>query len=342
MDAVWTEEQELLREVARRLGGSFGLGGSPEVATTKSWSSLADAGLLSLRIPAEVGGGGTSAVEPALVAEMLGRTVSAAPYIGPILGTELLIAVQAPESMLRDCATGERRLSIAVDRSMQQLARAGQREPMIGWDAANADAFVVLDAQELGNCIALVSAADSGVLLSADLTRVLVELTDRCESVPIGGVLEGEALVRWEAFAHMLLCADMVGAMAAALEMAIEYAGQRIQFGRPIGSFQAVQHLAAEQYVSTQAARSITYYAAWAVDGLSAQEALTAAHTAKTYVSAQAREVTEAVMQILGGIGHTWEHPAHYFLRRVLLDRGTLGDESTQLDHLVESFRGRV
>jgi alkylation response protein AidB-like acyl-CoA dehydrogenase len=126
--------------------------------------------------------------------------------------------------------------------------------------------------------------------------------------------------------------------MAGSLELAVAYAKERVQFKRPIGSFQAIAHLAADQHVSTEASRSATYYAAWAVDGLAPADALAAARIAKAYVSPLAREVTEAVLQIHGGIGHTWEHRGHYYLRRALLSRRTLGDESVQLAHVADGL----
>jgi alkylation response protein AidB-like acyl-CoA dehydrogenase len=152
----------------------------------------------------------------------------------------------------------------------------------------------------------------------------------------VGDPLTDAARLRWEALGLVLLCADMVGAMAGSLALAVAYAKERVQFKRPIGSFQAIQHLAAEQHVSTEASRSATYYAAWAVDGLAPADALAAARIAKAYVSPLAREVTEAVLQIHGGIGHTWEHSAHYYLRRALLSRRTLGDESVHLAHIAD------
>ena len=136
---------------------------------------------------------------------------------------------------------------------------------------------------------------------------------------------------RWHAFALSVLCADMVGVMAGGLEMAVAYASERVQFGRRIGSFQSIQHLCAEQLVSVEAARSATYHAAWAVDGLPAPDALLAARVAKAYVSREAPLVAEAVLQVHGGIGHTWESLAHVFLRRALLDRAMLGDQSVHL-----------
>ncbi len=163
---------------------------------------------------------------------------------------------------------------------------------------------------------------------SADPSRVIAELTG--EPRPIGGAVDAAGLERWRSFGLVLVSADIVGAMTGALAMAVAYAGQRRQFGHPIGSFQAIQHLCAEQHVSVEAARSITYYAAWAVDHPDVADAPEVARVAKAYVGRVSRQVGEAVIQVHGGIGHTWECDAHRYLRRLLVDRAVLGDEHRQ------------
>jgi alkylation response protein AidB-like acyl-CoA dehydrogenase len=129
--------------------------------------------------------------------------------------------------------------------------------------------------------------------------------------------------------------------MRGALDGVVQYAKQRVQFGVPIGSFQAVQHMCAEALVKVEGAASATKYAAWAVDELDPAAALLAARTAKAYAGAVARDVPETVMQVYGGIGQTWESIAHFYLRRTLLDRQVLGDEQAQLAHLADSRLGR-
>jgi alkylation response protein AidB-like acyl-CoA dehydrogenase len=104
-----------------------------------------------------------------------------------------------------------------------------------------------------------------------------------------------------------------------------------VQFGRPIGSFQAVQQLCADQHVTIESARSITWQAAWAVDALDPAEALGLARVAKAWCAAAARPVCEAAIQVWGGLGITWECEAHRYLRRALVDRALLGDERTHL-----------
>jgi alkylation response protein AidB-like acyl-CoA dehydrogenase len=333
MDATFSDEQDQLAEVAGRIAEHIGTGIDPATDRVTAWRLVADAGLLGLRLPEEAGGSGAGGVEVAIVAEALGRQASPVPFIGPVLAAELLRTGHAPDETLQGVADGQRRISLGLDGSMSGLAISGRGTSMIGWDGAEADDFAVL--APIGGALGVALVSGPGVVRnSTDLTRTLVTLDPGAPPVTVGAPVSEEALVTVEALGLTLLSADMVGAMQGALDVAVHYAKQRVQFKRPIGSFQAIQHLAAEQHVSVEASRSATYYAAWAVDGLGPYDALAAARTAKAYVSARAQEVVEAVLQIHGGIGHTWEHIAHYYLRRVLLDRFTLGDEHVQLAHI--------
>jgi alkylation response protein AidB-like acyl-CoA dehydrogenase len=136
------------------------------------------------------------------------------------------------------------------------------------------------------------------------------------------------------------VCADLLGAAHAALDGAVAHAAERRQFGRPVGSFQAVQHLCAEALVSVEASRSATWHAAWAVDALAPAEALRAARVAKAWCSEAALQVVEAAVQVWGGLGITWECPVHLFQRRVLLSRRLFGDEAFHLDRLGRQLLG--
>jgi alkylation response protein AidB-like acyl-CoA dehydrogenase len=113
--------------------------------------------------------------------------------------------------------------------------------------------------------------------------------------------------------------------MRGAVDLACAYAKQRRQFGVPIGSFQAVQHLLADAHARAEGSESIALYAAWAVDALGAADALAAAAAAKAYCARAAREVCEVAIQVHGGIGNTWECLAHVYLRRALLSIDLLG-----------------
>jgi len=338
MKATFTEEQQQLADLAERMAERIGADARGEGDPDAGWPLLIESGLVGLRLPAVAEGGAASAVEVAIVAEALGRNAASAPFVGPVLAGDLLASAGAPTDLLEELATGQRRLTIALDRSLSGPGfvdgdGGDDHCDAIGWDSRGAESLVGLAGEPDGTIRVAVSPGTGTPLSSSDLTRQLVGASVAAPTL-VGAPLTEAAGQRWEALALVLLCADMVGAMTGSLELAVAYAKERVQFKRPIGSFQAMQHLAADQHVSTEASRSATYYAAWAVDGLAPAEALAAARIAKAYVSPLAREVTEAGLQIHGGIGHTWEHGAHYFLRRALLSRRTLGDESVHLAHI--------
>ena len=135
----------------------------------------------------------------------------------------------------------------------------------------------------------------------------------------------------WLALALTVVSADIVGALQHGLDEVVAYTKERVQYGVPVGSFQAVQHLCAEALVAVEASSSTVKYAAWAVDELDPAEALVAARTAKAYSGITARTVAETIMQVYGGIGQTWEHIAHFVARRTYLDRSLFGDDALQL-----------
>jgi alkylation response protein AidB-like acyl-CoA dehydrogenase len=124
--------------------------------------------------------------------------------------------------------------------------------------------------------------------------------------------------------------------MRGATELTSDYAKERRQYGAPIGSFQAVQHLLADAHVLGEGSRSITLHAAWAVDALPPADALAAAAAAKAYCARSAREVCETAIQVHGGIGNTWECLAHVFLRRALLSIDVLGGVGPNLERVLD------
>jgi alkylation response protein AidB-like acyl-CoA dehydrogenase len=337
MDATLSDEQQMLAEMAASIAEELSATTTAEIGSpdlTASRRLLAEVGLLSLRLPVDLGGGASSAVEVAIVAEEFGRRLCPMPFAGPMLASELLSLAGVDGDVLASVGAGQRPVTVAVDRALGDVARYPGSGEIMAWDAAGAEEAVVLVAMDgfgQDGWQPGAIAARGPVVPSIDLTRRLLALPASDPPRPLGGRLDRRTLVRWQAFALSVLCADMVGVMAGGLQMAVTYASQRVQFGRRIGSFQSIQHLCAEQLVSVEAARSATYHAAWAVDGLPADEALLAARIAKAYVSREAPLVAEAVLQVHGGIGHTWESLAHVFLRRVLLDRAMLGDQSVHL-----------
>jgi alkylation response protein AidB-like acyl-CoA dehydrogenase len=331
MDTRLTEEQQLIQDTAAKLCAELGPNNSAELPGEgdgrTAWARLAATGLLGMRLPEAVGGSALSGVETALVAEQFGRFCVPLPFIGSaVCASELLLRAGASPDVLSKLASGELRLAPVLDARMQDWANPGQ--PGIAFDCRGADAGLVLD-----RGTRRLSAVVLGPLLnSQDLTRELRSVAadaTRLDVGDLGAALSDEAMDSVLSATLMAIAADLVGVMQAALDLAVSYTAQREQFGVKVGSFQALQHLAAEAEVSTEAARGCAYYAAWALDALPVKEALEAAHTAKAYASQHARDVCETAIQMHGGIGMTWEAMPHVYLRRSLVGRLTLGDENT-------------
>lgn len=166
-----------------------------------------------------------------------------------------------------------------------------------------------------------------------DLTRPSGEVRDSLFDA--AAALGPDDRDRWTALGLALACADLVGVMRGAIDLATEYASAREQYGVAVGSFQAVQHLLADAFVAMEGSRSVALNAAWAVDALAPDDALTAASVAKAYCSRAARGVCETAMQVHGGIGNTWDCLAHVYLRRALLDIELFGGVGPSLDRVM-------
>ncbi|GAA0402903.1 acyl-CoA dehydrogenase [Acrocarpospora corrugata] len=338
MLTLLTDEQQMLKEVAGEIAGSAGLA-NPSDLTSRNWAatwqSLAQSGLLALRTRDEDGSPVGSGVEVAVVAEAMGAGLVPVPYLGSaILATELLCLAGADDDAAR-LAEGTARAGVLLNRDLSGLARFPADGMVYGWDVDGAEEALALTDSPEGPRVVRVSLADGFVpAVSADLTRRLLRSDgpiDPARLTTVGRPLTPEDLLRWEALALAAVCADVVGVMRSALAKAIAYAKERVQYGVLIGSFQAIQHMCAEAYVAAEAAASATSYAAWAVDALDPADALLAGWTAKAQCAAVARDVTETVMQVFGGIGQTYEHIAHVHTRRALMDSLVFGDENALL-----------
>ena len=160
------------------------------------------------------------------------------------------------------------------------------------------------------------SAVDVGAARDAvDLTRAAAEVSGRATAV---GDLDSDSVQRWLALALATTSADLVGAARGAHILACDYAKIREQYGKSIGSYQAIAHLLAESLALIEGSVSILRHAAWAVDELGPSEAIRAGRFAKVYCARAARTVCETAIQVHGGIGNTWECLAHVYLRRAL------------------------
>jgi alkylation response protein AidB-like acyl-CoA dehydrogenase len=147
---------------------------------------------------------------------------------------------------------------------------------------------------------------------------------------------------RWLALGLSALAAEMTGAAEAALRGVVEYSKTREAFGVPIGTFQGLQHMAADAFVACEGLRNTNNYASWAVDEEDPAEALLAARAVKAYAARQFLGVAETVMQMYGGIGQTWEHIAHFYARRILLNQFLLGDAHVQLAAIADRRLARL
>jgi len=329
MDVRYSPEQLALRDSVRqavdRLGpSSVGLLDDAERAA-KLDAAVGEAGWRELRTAADDSGAPwASAVEVGIVAEALGRGAADAPFLGATLAAELRRLAGAPDALGRE--------TVALAPDLSALAAAG------------GDA-VALDAFGDGGALLLVPADGGWTLATApvtgrgqgtDLTRPTATLTT-AGATPVdgAGVLDPDDVLRWTALGLAVTTADLVGTMEGAVALSVDYARERQQYGKAIGSFQAVQHLLADGAVHTEGSRSAALHAAWAVDALPPAEALAATATAKAYASRAALAVGEIAIQVHGGIGNTWECMAHVHLRRALLSTDVLGGVGPNLDRVL-------
>jgi alkylation response protein AidB-like acyl-CoA dehydrogenase len=330
MDVLLTDEQRQLRETVREVAGR--LQADPvtlEHARSNPGGAdlISEVGLAGMRLPEALGGADASTVDVVIVAEELAGHAAVAPFLGHVLASDLL-ARCAGRGRADEVSETIGATTIALDRTL--AAPVASRDEVLGWDGAQASSALAVVRAEQGLQVRLDPLSDRE-FPCADLTRVLR---------PAGGIgravadIEPDDLQAWQAFALTLVAADLVGVMAGALDLAIAYAKDRRQFGRPLGSFQAIQHMLADSWASLEASRAGVLHAAWSVDARPAPEALLAARVAKAFCSSAALQVTETVMQVHGGMGITWESLCHVFLRRAILDIATLGGEAAQLDEI--------
>jgi alkylation response protein AidB-like acyl-CoA dehydrogenase len=321
-------EQRAFRDACGKLAvdiaGRWQLGRGPgDVAppepSAEDWSKMAAAGWLGLRLREENGGAGADAVYAGLLVEELAKQALPAPVLGALIAAEQLQAYGADPDLLSRIATGEVRVAPLLTPDLTGFAAGGAA---LAWDSAGADFGVSVH----DGATHLLADPACGI----DLTRAIrVPLSERPSSPRTVPCNPPEAVVRDHlvAFTLAMLTADLLGTMEAAHATAVDYARSRRQFGAPIGSFQAIQQLAADGKVLIEATRSAMWHVTWAVDALAAPEALRAARMAKAFASRSAVEVCEGAVQIFGGVGFTWEFAAHVWLRRAHASRRVFGDE---------------
>ena len=303
------------------------------------WSTLAAMGVAGLLIPETFGGLGLTLLDAALTAEGLGACVAPAPFLGSAVLAPLALNLAGDETQksrwLPPLAAGDVIAGAAIGEAVSGArdgagvrAHRGRLEgrAMFVIDAAFADLLIVSD---VDGKLHLVEGGAPGVeiigLTTIDLTRSVCEVT--FDGSPADALIEGESskvVDRLRDAAWTILAADMLGASQTMLDKAVAYAKERRQFGRLIGSFQAVKHLCAEMAADLEPCRALVWYAAYAWDAAHNDSAVTAAH-AKAHLSEVSRFVARTTTEVHGGMGITDLLGLHFWFKRVGLDRQLLG-----------------
>lgn len=326
MDVRISTEQRALRDAAAQLVDRLGPRSVADLQdaerAAKLDAAVAASGWRELRSADDDGRPWASAVEAALIAEELGRGLADTAFIGPTLAADLRRLAGAAET-----ATPE---TVAMTTDLGGHAVDGDA---VAIDAVGAHVALVIGSGSVLVSVDVDDAADAGV----DLTRPIHRLAANRGAARVADAkpLSREDITRHIALGLALSCSDLVGVMRGTITLATNYAGVRQQYGALIGSFQAVQHLLADAFVSMEGSRSAALHAAWAIDALSPEDALAAAATAKAYCSRAARAVCEASIQVHGGIGNTWECLAHVFLRRALVSTDLFGGVGASLGRVL-------
>ena len=357
MNFGFTDEQDLLRsEVRKFLDDHAPLEEVRKVTEDESgpgfsaelWARIAELGWTGLTIPEAHGGAGLGWVDLTVVLEETGRSLFPSPLIPTTLAAFAIARSGSDDQQARflpgladgsrigtvalaeaDDTPGPEGVALEARAEGEGLVLSGEK--LFVQNAASADLFVVAFRGAKGLGLAVVEKEQAGVSAEEwpgiDLTKRLGRLVLRDVAVAPDAVLaagEADVAALFDAGATAVT-AEAVGSAEAALDLTTGYAKQRIQFGRPIGTFQGVKHPLAEMYVDVESWKSLAYYAAWCIDEQHADLAL-AVSRAKAYASECFPRIGIDGVQLHGGIGYTWEYDAQLFLKRAKWVRPVFGD----------------
>ena len=367
MNFAFSEEQEELRKTVR--GFLESKSSETEVRRLMEteagydeavWKQMGEQmGLQGLAIPEEYGGSGYTYVELVVVLEEMGRRLLAAPYFSTVvLAANAILHSgddQAKKDLLPGIASGETIATVAFTEENGRWDEAGitmtATKSGDGYTLDGVKSFV-LDGH-IASLIIVAARTDAGVSLfsvagdASGLTRTPLPTMDqtrkqaKLEFAGTPATLVGTDGGGWATLERMLdlaavgLAAEQVGGAQFVLEMAVQYAKDRVQFGRPIGSFQAIKHKCADMLLEVESAKSAAYYAAWCAAELN-DELPAVASLAKAYCSEAYFHATAENIQIHGGIGFTWEHPAHLYFKRAKSSELLLGDPTYHRELLAQ------
>lgn len=374
MDFGFSEEQEMLRDAAKRFltdncSTKFvrQVMASETAHDTGFWDKLVGLGWPGLLIPEDFGGQGGTFLDITVIAEEAGKALVPGPFFAAaMLGAPTLIeggSDAQKKEFLPKIAEGKFIPTVAIAEASGRFDAGGVElaatkkgsgytltgEKFFVPDAHVADAIIVAartgkGTGEDGITLLCVPAKEKGVtvtqLKTVDMTRRLchVKFDNVNATELIGKDGAGWPILRRTLdIATAALSAELVGTAQKALDIAVEYAKTRVQFGKPIGSFQAVKHKCVDMMVAVENARSLTYYACWTVDERVA-EAASAVPMAKAYASDMGKNVTSEAIQVHGGIGFTWEHDMHLYHRRALAGEANFGNAPIHRETVAKSL----
>jgi alkylation response protein AidB-like acyl-CoA dehydrogenase len=358
-----TDEQQAIKATAKGfLASRYKSERIRELATSETgfdrsgWEEMAELGWTGLAVPEEWGGQGLGTVDLAVLFEEMGYALAPSPLFTNTIAALALTLCGSDdqrERFLRPLAAGEKRGVPALWDAGSPATPGGftmegrddgegivlDGEKILVPDAASADFFLVATADGHRH---LVDAGADGVTVTAEPS---IDLTRRLSSVRFDGVrvaaedsMPAEAAEYYPVFFRLCvaLAAESTGVAQRTMEMSVEYAKDRKQFDRPIGSYQAVSHRCAQMLLETENSRSAVYGAAWAAE--SEPESLPlAASIAKAYASDAGWRVPDASIQVHGGIGFTWEHDLHLFLKRGKANAAMFGDAKWHRDRVADA-----
>jgi alkylation response protein AidB-like acyl-CoA dehydrogenase len=339
-----SESQQILKDTARK----FFAGESPIAAVRKAmetdtaydaalWTKLAEQGFTGIITPEEYGGMGLGKVELVLLMEEAGYALLPGPFFSTVaLAGSVIDACGTPEQKkkyLQRIAAGQARATLALveaagswDPDGLNISPAGSKltgTKLFVTDAAVADFIVVVASGDVFVVDGKAPGLHIELMKGMDLARKIYAV--EFKNTPAEKLGDSSGLAGALNVATAALCAEMTGGMQRTLELTVAYAKTRKQFGKPIGIFQAVQHLCADMYLETESSRSATYYAAWALEE-NVPDAAAAVSVAKIYASDASRNVGNHGIQVHGGMGFTWENDIHLYYRRAKASETMLGD----------------
>ncbi len=373
MDFGFSEEQEMLRDAAKRfLTDNCATKYVRQMMADATahdpafWQKLVGQGWPGLLIPEQYGGANGTFLDMTVIVEEMGKALLPGPFFAAaLLGAPTFIegasdALKA--EFLPKIAEGKFIPTVAIAEASGRFDSGGielaatkkgsgyilSGEKFFVPDAHVADAIIVAartsGSGENGVTLLCIPVKEKGItvtqLKTVDMTRRMCHV--KFDNVQADTVIGAEnagwpVLRRVLDIATAALSTEIVGTAQKALDIAVEYAKTRVQFGKPIGSFQAVKHKCVDMMVAVENARSLTYYAAWTVDERVA-EAATAVPMAKAYASDMGKNVTSEAIQVHGGIGFTWEHDMHLYHRRALAGEANLGNAPIHRETVAKSL----